>query len=219
MQLVEAKQLGQVSERLIAYSEYDLISLLDFIYDVMTNFCVFPVNRSTEWKKSLMNHPNSSSSTQHSILHERISEAVKSRLSIIHPCHVADINFTFKFHPSFFLPNAQHVIAQNRCAVSNQEYTAFTLLHQQICRFCSAHWSEVPTAKTHSRRRRTWACDKELLCVRRHREWELSSESDEDGEIMSRIWRSRSTTRKKRQSSSTYRIVKLDPFYVLSSSS
>lgn len=42
MQFVEAKKFWQIRERLITYSENDLIALLYFVYDIMTNFCVFP---------------------------------------------------------------------------------------------------------------------------------------------------------------------------------
>lgn len=46
VKLIKAKQLRHVGEGLIAYSEHNLISLLDFVNDVMANFCVFPKNKS-----------------------------------------------------------------------------------------------------------------------------------------------------------------------------
>lgn len=36
---------------------------------------------------------------------------------------------------STLLPNAQHEVAENGCAVSDQEHPALTLLHQQVCGF------------------------------------------------------------------------------------
>lgn len=42
VELVKSEQLGKVGERLIAYSVNDLIALLDFVDDVVTDFCVLP---------------------------------------------------------------------------------------------------------------------------------------------------------------------------------
>lgn len=42
VKLVERQQLGQVGERLVAYSVDDLVTLLDFIDDVVTDFRVLP---------------------------------------------------------------------------------------------------------------------------------------------------------------------------------
>lgn len=46
VELVKSKQLGKVGERLIAYSIHDLIGLLDFVDDIVTNFRVLPKNQN-----------------------------------------------------------------------------------------------------------------------------------------------------------------------------
>ena len=101
VKFVEGEQLWKIWERLIAYSEDGLVTLLDFVYDVVADFGVFPAKNNrfdcTGWQ-------------------------------II----------------EFDLPNAQHEIPENCCAVSHQEDATFTLLHQHVCRFGAAHRTKIP---------------------------------------------------------------------------
>jgi hypothetical protein len=100
-----------------------LISLLDFIDDVMADFTILSTKVGRENNKNSISKP---------------SEFIE--LQIKNCC------------PKKSQPDAENVIAHDGGTVPYQEDSAFSFSHQKIRCILAGHWAEVPTAYTNGHR-------------------------------------------------------------------